>query len=313
MFGKMMNNFYYGKSGKGDFNKEDLPTNRWQLFCELLRVRFSALIRLNLMYVVAWLPTMIVIMIGAMSLLTGLTGEDGEMVENVMELAQSILFSTLVLLIPCVTITGIVTPGVAYVTRNWSRDEHAFIWSDFKDAVKENWKQGLVLSLVTSLVPLIVYTCWNFYGSLASTQSAVMIVPQVLVLMVGVIWYLALTYMHPLIVSYKLKLKDVLRNGVLLAIARLPMSVGIRLLHCLPMVIGVGLAFFVSPMYCVLGLFAYYLIIGFSLSRFVTASYTNAVFDRFINSKIEGAVVNRGLNTEEDDDEDEDEEETEQE
>ena len=313
MFGKMMNNFYYGKSGKGDFNKDDLPTNRWQLFWEMLRVRFSALIRLNLMYVVAWLPTMIVIMIGAMSLLTGLTGEDGEMVENVMELAQSILFSTLVLMIPCVTITGIVTPGVAYVTRNWSRDEHAFIWSDFKDAVKENWKQGIVLSLVTSLVPIIVYTCWNFYGSLASTQSAFMMVPQVLVLMVGVIWYLAITYMHPLIVSYKLKMKDVVRNGVLLAIARLPMSVGIRLLHCLPMVIGVGLAFFVSPMYCILGLFAYYLIIGFSLSRFVTASYTNAVFDRFINSKIEGAVVNRGLNTEADDDEDEDEEETEQE
>ena len=313
MFGKMMNNFYYGKSGKCDFNKDDLPTNRWQLCSEMRRVRFSALIRLNLMYVVAWLPTMIVIMIGAMSLLTGLTGEDGEMVENVMELAQSILFSTLVLLIPCVTITGIVTPGVAYVTRNWSRDEHAFIWSDFKDAVKENWKQGLVLSLVTSLVPLIVYTCWNFYGSLASTQSAVMIVPQVLVLMLGVIWYLAVTYMHPLIVSYKLKMKDVLRNGVLLAVARLPMSVGIRLLHCLPMVIGVGLAFFVSPMYCIRGLFAYYLIIGFSLSRFVTASYTNAVFDRFINSKIEGAVVNRGLNTEVDDDEDEAAAETEQE
>ena len=313
MFGKMMNNFYYGKSGKGDFNKEDLPTNRWQLFWEMLRVRLSALVRLNLMYVVAWLPTMIVIMIGAMSLLTGMATEDGQVVDNVLELAQSILFSTLVLLIPCVTITGIVTPGVAYVTRNWSRDEHAFIWSDFKDAVKENWKQGLVLSLVTSLVPLIVYTCWNFYGSLASTQSAVMIVPQVLVLMVGVIWYLALTYMHPLIVSYKLKLKDVLRNGVLLAIARLPMSVGIRLLHCVPMIIGVGLAFFVSPMYCVLGLFAYYLIIGFSLSRFVTASYTNAVFDRFINSKIDGAVVNRGLNTEVDDDEDEDEDETEQE
>lgn len=313
MFGKMMNNFYYGKSGKGDFNKEDLPTNRWQLFWEMLRVRFSALIRLNLMYVVAWLPTMIVIMIGAMSLLTGLTTEDGQAVENVMELAQSILFSTLVLLIPCVTITGIVTPGVAYVTRNWSRDEHAFIWSDFKDAVKENWKQGLVISLMTSLVPIIVYTCWNFYGSLANTQSAMMIVPQVLVLMLGVIWYLAVTYMHPLIVSYKLKMKDVLRNGVLLAVARLPMSVGIRLLHCLPMVIGVGLAFFVSPMYCILGLFAYYLIIGFSLSRFVTASYTNAVFDRFINSKIEGAVVNRGLNTEVDDDEDEDEDETEQE
>ena len=25
MFGKMMNNFYYGKSGKGDYRKDDLP------------------------------------------------------------------------------------------------------------------------------------------------------------------------------------------------------------------------------------------------------------------------------------------------
>ena len=45
-----MNSFYYGKSGKGDFRKEDLPQNRWQLFWEMLRVRLSGLFRLNLMY-----------------------------------------------------------------------------------------------------------------------------------------------------------------------------------------------------------------------------------------------------------------------
>jgi hypothetical protein len=62
MFGKMMNNYYYGKSGKGDYRKEDLPHNRWQLFFEMLRIRFSALVRLNLMYMLIWLPTMIVLM-----------------------------------------------------------------------------------------------------------------------------------------------------------------------------------------------------------------------------------------------------------
>ena len=70
MFGKLMNNFYYGKSGKGDYRKEDLPKNRWQLFWEMLRIRFSALIRLNLMYVVVWLPAMAVLMIAALSALT---------------------------------------------------------------------------------------------------------------------------------------------------------------------------------------------------------------------------------------------------
>ncbi len=307
MFGKFMNNYYYGKSGKGDYKKEDLPANRWQLFWEMLRVRFSGLVRLNLMYVVAWLPTMIVLMMGVLSIFTGLVDENGEIVANAAELLMSLINSTLLLLIPCITITGVVTPGVAYVTRNWSRDEHAFIWSDFKDAIKENWKQSLLVSFLTSLMPIVVYMCWEFYGQLAA-ENALMTVPQVLVLMIGLIWSISVTYMHPLIVSYKLKFSGVMRNSLLLAIARLPFSVGIRLLHCVPVVIAVGLALVVNPMYCVLGLFLYYLMIGFSLSRFITASYTNSVFDRYINSRIEGAVVNRGLNTDPDDDDYEEEE-----
>ena len=307
MFSKWMNSFYYGKSGKGDYTPENLPTNRWQLFWEMLRVRLSALVRLNLMYVVPWLPTMIVLMIGALSFLTSLNNmvDSGEMIA-VGELLGGVVAPTLLLLVPCITITGPFTSGVCYVTRNWARDEHAFIWSDFKDAVKENWKQSLVISFVTSLVPLMLYVCWNFYGSMAN-DNAFMVVPQVLTMMIGLMWCLGVTYFHPLIVSYKLRMRDVIRNGLLLAVARLPMSIGLRLLHALPMIIGVVLMLFVSPMYCMLGLFAYYLLIGFSLSRFVTASYTNAVFDKYINAKIEGAVVNRGLYVPDDDD-DEDEE-----
>jgi hypothetical protein len=57
-----------------------------------------------------------------------------------------------------------------------------------------------------------------------------------------------------------------------------------------------------------LGVLLYYVLIGFSLSRFIYASYTNAVFDKFINARIEGAQVNRGLSQEEDEDEEEEDE-----
>lgn len=313
MFGKWMNNFYYGKSGKGDYTPENLPTNRWQLFWEMLRVRFSALIRLNLMYVVPWLPTIIVLMIGGMSFLTTLSeaataAAEGAGTLVLSDLVADIMGPTLLLLVPCVAITGPFTAGICYVTRNWARDEHSFIWSDFKDAVKENWKQSLVISVITSLVPLMIYVCWNFYGGLAS-QNIIMVVPQVLTMMIGVMWCLAVTYFHPLIVCYKMRMRDVLRNGMLLAIARLPQSVGIRLLHSIPMVIGIGLMLVVNPIWCILGLMAYYLLLGFSLSRFVTASYTNAVFDRYINSHIEGAMVDRGLYHPEDDEDDDEEDE----
>ena len=216
------------------------------------------------------------------------------------------LFSLLLYLIPCIAITGPFTAGLSYVTRNWARDEHAFIWSDFRDAVKANWKIPLVLSIITGVLPLLVFLGWETYGQLAQ-QNTIMIVPQVLVVLVAIIWALSITYMHPLTVTYDLKLKNVLRNGLLLGVARLPFSVGIRLLHCVPLLLGFAAVWFfgLEIMLAMVLVTGYYMLIGFSLSRFITASYTNAVFDRFINPQIEGAKVNQGLRQKEEDDEDE--------
>ena len=150
-------------------------------------------------------------------------------------------------------------------------------------------------------MPLVAYLGWTFYGQLAA-KSPVMFVPQILVVLVVLVWAISITYMHPLAITYDLKMKDVIRNGLLLGVARLPMSVGIRLLHCVPALIGAAIAFLWEPMYAMLFLFAWYFLIGFSLSRFITASYTNAVFDKYINSRIEGAKVNRGLRSDEDED-----------
>ena len=337
MFGKLMNNYYYGKSGKGDFRKEDMPETRWQLFWDMLRTRLSALCRLNLLYMLIFIPTFVVLGIGMLNMYSNLSvvlaAQEGRLPEMLAEQAESsgtqvtiteeeiaklaetnpvdlidnTLFSMLLWLIPCLAITGPFTAGLSYVTRNWARDEHAFIWSDFKDAVKANWKQALGLSVITSVLPIAAYVSWRFYGNLAQTNM-IMIVPQILVVLLVIIWALSITYMHPIVVTYDLKFSGVIRNGLLLGVARLPFSVGIRLLHCVPGLIGFLIAYFWNPMYGILFLGGWYMLIGFSLSRFVTASYTNAVFDKYINSRIEGAQVNRGLREDEEDDGDEGEE-----
>lgn len=333
MFGKMMNNYYYGKSGKGDFKKDDLPETRWQLFWDTLKTRLSALVRLNLMYIVIWIPTVVVLFMALTNFLTILqpayvtsTDESGNTVysakldqegntimawedaglteEQLPAQLNSMLFQLLLILIPCIAITGPATAGVSYVTRNWSRDEHAFIWSDFKDAVKANWKQSLVISTITGCVPVLAYVCWTFYGEMAKTQTF-MLVPQMITLVLFILWTLSVTYAYPLIVSYELKMKGLLKNTMLLGIARLPFSFAIRVLHCLPPVLIYLLCAYVfglDDMTAAMIIFAYYALIGLGLSRFVTASYTNAVFDKYINSKIEGARVNRGLREKEEDD-----------
>ena len=333
MFGRMMNNYYYGKSGKGDFRKEDLPHTRRQLFFDTLKTRLSGLCRINLLYMLIFLPAMILIMFHFTNLLSITSNlmmieqnDSAGYVETLTEAEQEItltedqynelknsgiryndyldgtILRLLIWLIPCIAITGPFTAGLSYVTRNWARDEHAFIWTDFKDAMKANWKQALVLSSITSVLPLLVYLGWTFYGQMAA-KNPIMFVPQVLVVLVAFLWAISITYMHPLAITYELKMKDLIRNGLLLGVARLPMSVAIRLMHCIPAVIGGLLMWFWNPMYGIMLLFGYYALIGFSLSRFITASYTNAVFDRYINPRIEGAKVDQGLYKEEEDDE----------
>ena len=145
-----MNSYYYGKSGKGDYTPDDLPKNRWQLFMEMLRTRMSGLCRMNLMYFVAWLPAMIAIALCVVSLIMTLAGtvqvdETGAVIDAIdqtalreaMRTSNDMIFVTLLILIPCIAITGPFTAGLSYVTRNWARDEHAFPWADYKDAIRQ--------------------------------------------------------------------------------------------------------------------------------------------------------------------------------
>lgn len=322
MFGKLMNNYYYGKSGKGDYKRDDLPRNRWQLFWEMLRIRLSGLFRLNLMTAVAYLPIIYVLVVMVNALFSHLVGISevmadpeqaalaAEVIKDSPNQIYSILFSALVMAIPAILITGPVQAGMAWITRNWARDEHAFIWSDFKDAVKENWKQALGVSVITGFVPLIMLVCWQFYGGMAQTSSMLYVVPQVLTMALGIIWMMALVFMYPMMVTYKMNLRTVIRNSLLLTIGRLPQTAGVRLVMLVPTLIAVLVAFYTPyMMYALMALAGYYILLGNALARFVHASFTNATFDRFINPRIAGVEVNRGLSSEDEDDGEEEEEE----
>ena len=298
--------FYYGKAGKADYTEDDLPANRLQLFWQVLRVRFWSMMRLNLLQMIFWIP---LIMITAMtiSVVLGMLNElydqetVGEMLGSQM---LSLLTTYCILLIPCILITGPSSAAAAFVARNWARDQHAFLWSDFKDAFKANWKQGLCASAISSVLPYLLLVGVSFYGQVAQ-EMPIAVAGQVLMITAGVIWALSLVFMYPLMVGYELRVGRLIRNSVLLAVGRLPFAAIIRIATLLPLLAG-ALVFFFGSIYGLLFVALYYLLIGFSLNRLVCASFANGVFDRYINPKIEGAPVKMGLRA---DDDGEDEEE----
>lgn len=274
----LFSGMFSGKSNRPDFTPDMMPKNRFELFFEMLKLNLFNLLKVNLMYFVFWIPFWIWTWMNLNVLLTYDSVEafaaDGYMMVYAMGAAL------------CVMITGPAKCALKYITRNYARDEHVWLWSDFIGAIKVNWKQGLALSVLNGLFLFLFVYGLSFYNNMAAvTGSYVYLFLQVLLVVLGAMFLLMNLYAWPMMVTYELKFTQILRNSLVLAIGRLPLSVLFGLITVIPLVIaGFWLPF----------LF-WYFIIGYALASFVNCSYTNAAFDRFFNTRIEGAEVGRGM------------------
>lgn len=310
----LFDRLYYGKAGKRDYSEMDMPKNRVSLFFLVLKDHFFDLVKVNLLQLVFWIPFLVwtyinIIAIQTIDAQTLLTAEGGS--GQLMNAVMSYLVMWLLGLIPCVTITGPSSAGAAYIMRNWARDQHAFLFSDFKDAFKSNWKQALLVSFASGIVPVLGYAAGVYYGNMASS-SIVMIVPLIFVLSAILMWAMMEILLYPMMVGYELKNSHLIKNAFLMAAASLPKMLLARIMTLLPIAALVA-GLLLGNMTIVMVVSLYYIFFGFALSRLIYASFANDIFDRFLNPKIEGAQVRQGLRprTEEDeifmeDDEDDD-------
>jgi len=414
--GGLMNNYFYGKAGKGDYTVEQMPTTRKQLFFTTLRVRLSSMMGLNLLHVLFVLPLIAWVFLSFQTVMLYssdeaylLGGEDMqkayhefsayktqyEAIENANENAtvlnnelNGVLYNiseiekgnkptvteaaiveggeptvreltmeeltikkaelekkiqennallettpeakeelrqkyydaavlydahlnsatksqvsmALLVMIPLMGLAGIGSTGQMYVLRNWARDEHSFMWQDFKSTIKSNWKQGLVVGLFNGLSLFLCYIAYVTYGDMARTNGQFFIVPQMLMIVLLAVWWMMNEIIFPMMITYDMKVSQLIRNSAIMVIARLPMSLLILVGSMVPAVIALCLPIQISMIVLIL----FYGLIGFSLTGFVYASYANSCFDRYLNPRIEGAEVNKGLREADDDDDDED-------
>ena len=283
---KLFDHYFYGRPDRGDYTDNDQPKTRVQLFFQVLRVRWGGLIGLNLLYLLFWLPAVA----WTFLCLTYLE-------QNYYDVDFfNVLFTYFLLLCPLVTITGPANTGVGYVLRNWARDEHSFVRSDFWDAVKANWKQGLVVSTISGFLPYLLYVGYTFYGSMAASKSLIFMIPIALLIMVFIMWKLSEMCIYTMMVTYELKTKDLIRNALLLTIGKLPLAVGIKLLTWVFPIIAIAVMLAVPTIepqvLLVLGLL--YLIYLPGFNRLITSSYANALCEKYMNAQI-GAPTNIGL------------------
>ena len=280
-----------GKSNRPDFTPDMMPKNRFELFFEMLKLNLFNLFKINCLYFIFWIPFWIWSWLNLNVFLNSYQ-QDPTAFANDGYLMVYLAGSAL-----CLTITGPGKCAMKYLTRNIARDEHIWLWSDFIAAIKANWKQGLALSVLNSFLLFTVTYGVYFYNVMAaSTGSYIYLFMQVILIVLACIYMMMNLYAWPMMVTYELKFSQVLRNSLVLAVGRLPQSILFGLLTALPVLIAV----------IWMPALIWYFIIGYALASFVNCSYTNAVFDKFFNTRIEGAEVGQGMLKPEDDDEWED-------
>ncbi|MCH3972025.1 MAG: YesL family protein [Oscillospiraceae bacterium] len=114
--------------------------------------------------------------------------------------------------------------GLTYETRNFIREEHVFISSDFFSKLKENWKQFLANGIICYFVYEILDVAFRFYGS-AQNQKQLGNVMTVIAFAISIAVLFIFTVMQfyiPLqIITFDMKLSQIYKNAGIFAITAL--------------------------------------------------------------------------------------------
>ncbi len=259
--------------------------SRFTIFFQVLGRKFWKLISLNFLYILLNLPAIIIsfvlsalLMEFFMSSITATIEPEGLLP---MLLANSFPLVMLFMVIPALCV-GPAQAGLTYILRCFSYEVPVFMWSDFKDKMKENLKQSLLTSLINLLLLVFLLYDLYLYSNLGMGDNLVMAIANGLLIVVLLIFTMMNLFIYPMMVTYKLKLKDLYKNAFLFAFARFLPNLGVLLLAALLVLFPILIVQLTGNMLALAISYGYYIVLGFSLPGYVINYLINPVIDRYI-------------------------------
>lgn len=182
----------YNRPGPG-VNRDQPKKKPFFLFFELFFRKFWDLVKLNLLFSVPVIAVVIII-----CLLYGLTNQ------------------SYILLLPLVLISPFAA-GLTIVTRNYAREEHAFILSDFISAVKGNWAAFMINGVICYAVYSIFSVSISYYSAQLKSNN-LFFFPLIVCIVIFVLVLFSQYYVPVMIVTFDLKLRQIYKNALIFSI-----------------------------------------------------------------------------------------------
>lgn len=143
--------------------------------------------------------------------------------------------------LPIVT-KGWADAGLTFITRNYSREKHAFIKEDFFETIKKNRKNALIIGIINlvvtailiynlvMLVPIMVPGLYTLFGTPADSlpEARELTFMEMAILAITLMGYVTFTWMKYyvpfLTITFKLSVKQVYKNAFLFAGANMKVN-----------------------------------------------------------------------------------------
>lgn len=252
------------------------------LYMELFSRKFWKLIQANLLYTLVSLPMLILMYFIAPvtdSFVARIAGDAASDVSVLSGLQMG--FRTMFALgITTLWGSGPASAGYAYILRCFAREEHAWVWSDFWDKFKSNFKQSAIVCAVDIAVLILLINAAAFYFSAFKFSDELLwLILTFISCLMFMLYSFVHFYIYQMMVTFECTMMQLYRNSFIFAFAKLPMNL---LFFVFILALLIGISMMVSPGVVIM----LYFVIGISFSVFPPAFYSARSILKVLNKML---------------------------
>ena len=140
--------------------------------------------------------------------------------ESVSEIS-GILSIWLGLMLPAFLGNGPVRTGICYVLRNYSREKHAFMWSDMREYAKKFFLRSTVFFLINIVFVFLICIDIRFYFEMAMSGSFMGLISIYLAIFIFLRYMVFNSYFHMLTVTFEMGVKETVKKAFALTMGKI--------------------------------------------------------------------------------------------
>ena len=293
-----------GSEKSEGYARASLPSNRWELFWDILKGRFGKLVIINLLIFIFFLPLLGLMLYRSLAFMNyGVNAPFGQpfgvgfqAVESLVGFPENISLTVNLVIyslmpIAC-AIAAIGVAGGAYVIRNMVWTEGIFVANDFWKGIRQNIGRLIPVALIYGLVFFLVNVSISFANQMIAMGEGTgwLLTASVVVAYIVLVFYSIMTlHMITMVVTYKVKFWQMFKNAFKFTIGLLFQNVFFALCALVPCFI-----ILLGGMGTTIGLLVI-VFIGLAWALLVWTDYSQWIYDSILDSKTRGMQKNKGI------------------